>query len=522
MESTPIMSLYWVLPILLLVGYTTGTAMSRRLSEARCVFPVVGKPFAFAPRFISNLAFAFNATSLIQQGYEKVFKHEAFQLIRSTGNMIILPHTLLEELSTIPSTIASPYKALEHDLLGAYTGLDLILESRLHHTIVQRKLTPRLGLITPGLQEELAAAFDEELPTSEDWCEFQPYQCIGKIAARLSARAIVGPAFCKDPTWLDISFNYTENLFRTIVFLRMFPPFLHYIVCPLIPAYWKCNYYIRLAKQLLVPRIRELISQNDKGTWAPKSTEEDTNVLHWMIDSVKGRDRDPHVLAHIEVLLALASVHTTLLRMVNVLYDITASNDGLVEELRQEISSVAGDSKGWDVASYDALHKLDSVLRESQRMSPPTTLGLKRFFTEAYTFQDGTRVPKGAYVCLPIQAIENDPEVTPNPEIFDGLRSYRMSKPTLTNQDKNSGKEYLFSSPTPITLNFGYGKSACPGRFFASLIVKMVFVKILTEHDFKFLPATGRPSNLMVHEFLFSSPWQRMLLKKKKYSACPF
>lgn len=66
------MSLYWVWPVLLLVGYTAGTAMSRRLSEARCVFPVVGKPFAFAPRFISNLAFAFNATNLIQQGYAKV------------------------------------------------------------------------------------------------------------------------------------------------------------------------------------------------------------------------------------------------------------------------------------------------------------------------------------------------------------------------------------------------------------------------------------------------------------------
>lgn len=126
--------------------------------------------------------------------------------------MLVLPYSLLEELSCIPNHIASRNKALEHDLLGHYTGINLIVDSRLHHTIVQRKLTPRLEQLVPGLERELAATFEEHLPAScGEWTEFQPYQTLAKISARLSARALVGPDLCRNATWLDVSINFTES-----------------------------------------------------------------------------------------------------------------------------------------------------------------------------------------------------------------------------------------------------------------------------------------------------------------------
>lgn len=126
---------------------------------------------------------------------------------------MILPASLLEELSVLPSNVASPHGALEHDLLGSYTGLNLILESRIHHSIVQRKLTPRLSLLTPALEAELRFALQESFPKlqHDNWAEFQPYQIFGKISARLTARALVGPGFCRDPRWLEVAFQYTEN-----------------------------------------------------------------------------------------------------------------------------------------------------------------------------------------------------------------------------------------------------------------------------------------------------------------------
>ena len=250
--------------------------------------------------------------------------------------------------------------------------------------------------------------------------------------------------------------------------------------------------------------------------------------MAWLADTAKGRDRNPDTLAHVQVLLALASVHTTLLRMVNVLYDVTANPD-LVKELQEEVRAETEGGRRWNETSYARLQKLDSVLRESQRMSPPTILGMKRIFRQSYTFSDGLYIPEGTYVCLPTYAIENDPARIPRPEAFDGLRSYRQrqevhqSSATIPSSMNGKGECHQFTSTEPTALNFGYGKSACPGRFFASLIIKILFVKLISEFEFKFLPGSGRPKNIMAHEFLFCWPWQKMLVRRRvEGESCPF
>jgi ent-kaurene oxidase len=280
---------------------------------------------------------------------------------------------------------------------------------------------------------------------------------------------------------------------------------------------------LKLAKELLGPKIRELLKQSDASVWEPQvDNADDLNILSWLSSMTKGRDRDPDVISHVLVLVALASIHTTLLRMVNVLYDVPAAGPSLQNDLLNEINSI-GKGK-WETAAYDQLYRLDSVLRESQRISPPTTLGLKRLFLEPYTFENGTHIPAGTYVCMPIHAIENDEKHTPHPDEYDGLRTFRARQEKKRNGDLDNAaaKDLLFTTPTRTVLNFGYGKTACPGRFFASVVIKMVLVKMLTEYDFAFMPGTKRPAHLMAHEFLFTWPWQKMLVRRKKGGACPF
>ncbi|KAI0469890.1 putative cytochrome P450 [Xylariaceae sp. FL0804] len=297
-----------------------------------------------------------------------------------------------------------------------------------------RKLTPRLNLKTPGLEKKLSSALADYLPASEDWTEFRPYY---------------RPVFAKIPV------------------LGLFPAWLR-------PA--------ASFLDLPGPNVQELLKANDAGHWSPKDTnEEDMNINSWLVDLVKGKDRNPDTLAHVMVILALWSVHTVLLRVVNVLYDITVSL-GLLDELRAEIGSVAAGTR-WGY-------------------SPPTTTGLKRLFQQPYTFRNGLQVARGTYVCLPIYYIENDPAKTPSPETFDGLRY--------------ANRNIRFISLTPTSLNFGYGKAACPGRFFASLKPKMLLVKRLTEYNFRFLPGTGRPGNIMVHEVLFTWPWTKVMVRRRQ------
>lgn len=305
--------------------------------------------------------------------------------------------------------------------------------------------------------------------------------------------------------------------------LRLFPKWTHPILYPLLPSYWQAQGYLRSAKAFLGPRIQELIRKSDTGSWNPDENNDDLNVLPWLVDAAKGEDRNPDTIAHAELLLAVASVNTTLLRMVNVLYDLTA-NRTYFEELRAEVEAQRDSERGWNEKSYSQLYKMDSFLRESQRMTPPMIMGVRRIFKQPHTFANGLHVPKDTYACVATYAIENDPEIVLDPDIFDGLRSYRHRQLNETDHSgsKTFSTDHQFTSPEPDALSFGYGKYACPGRHFAALLIKVLIVKLITEYDFKFLPGTERPKNMMIHEFMFCWPWQKMLLKRKYDRSCPF
>ncbi|MCJ1357217.1 MAG: hypothetical protein MMC33_007213 [Icmadophila ericetorum] len=313
-----LLSLYWVLPLIFFSYCGLDLLIARSLVRKYCTYPLVSSPSAIAPRFILNLIFAGKAAQVLEEGYRKVtrrisrfkpiylltsvkFKARAFHFIRGDGSVVVLPISLLDELSSLPPSVASPNGALEHDLLGQYTGLNLILESKIHHSIVQRKLTPRLGVLTLSLEDELKSAFEDYFPACEGWTEFMPYQTFGKISARLSGRALVGTAYCRNPTWLDISFNYAESLFRTVVILRLFPDWIRPLLCRVLPSFWHDQRYVRLAKALLGPKIRGLLRRNSEGSLSPTDNEDDSNVLSWLVDKAKGRDRDPDTLAHVKV-----------------------------------------------------------------------------------------------------------------------------------------------------------------------------------------------------------------------------
>ncbi|KAL8848318.1 MAG: hypothetical protein Q9221_006672 [Calogaya cf. arnoldii] len=410
---------------------------------------------------------------------------KAFQFLRSDGDIVILPPSAVQELSSISTEIADGTRALEHDLMGPYTGLDFILQSRLHHRIVQRRLTPNLGKLTPHLEDELDRAVTDLFPKEADdgWTTVQLYPLLLALTARTSARAFVGTSFCRDQRWLDVAINFVEDR----------------------------KGYFRRARQVLGPYIQERLDAMSEGKELKEAFLEPC-ALNWLVDIAEGSERNSPRLAHTETVLSLAGIHTMLLRQLSVIYDLTAHPE-YMDGLRAEVANLAPD---WNKTSYARLRKIDSFMRESQRMAPPTVLGLKRIMQHPYTLEDGTHLSKGMYVCVAAHAIENDPNIFPNPEKFDGLRSFKDDGP---DQDTNI---HAFAATETTVLGFGYGKTACPGRFFASLVIKMSIVKLISEYEFKFLPGKGRPKNWVVHEFLFASPWDKIQVRRRDKRTCPF
>ena len=52
-------------------------------------------------------------------------------------------------------------------------------------------------------------------------------------------------------------------------------------------------------------------------------------------------------------------------------------------------------------------------------------LSMHHVIQQGWTLSDGTMLPKGSHLCMPVNAIQNDPEVTSNPTVFDSFRYYK-------------------------------------------------------------------------------------------------
>ncbi|CAG8981863.1 hypothetical protein HYALB_00009539 [Hymenoscyphus albidus] len=489
------------------------------------ISPGIKAPYAinylrFAPHSLANCLYVFYAGLLIEAGYQKPtrgpsqFKTSAYMLARSDVNMIVLPASAVTELSSLPNQIANGLLALERDMLGKWTGLHMDVESRLHHKVVQRKVTPNLEILTPTVEEEVRNSFLDYLPQNceNDWVEIEPYYVLLKVTARISGRVLIGFPICRDERWLDFAMIFTQEVFGSLIIMRWFPPWLYSTLAFFLPSVRRAKDYIRQGHEILEPAFKKRLGEIDD-----KKDKSETigDGFSWFAELAQGEDRYPAKLTHFEILLALASIHTTLLREVNFLYDMIA-RPLLVDELRKEIADSS--EFGWNATSYAQLGKLDSALRESQRTSPPTLIGLRHIMKQSYTMSDSTFLHKGSYVCVPAYSIENNPANTQNPHVFDGLRDY---KKRATHVKPKS--QHLYTTPEPSMSGFSYGKSACLGRFFAVLILKTIFVKPLIEYDLRFTSgATEKPENCHAHEFIFPHPATKILIKKRAKSTAPF
>ncbi|KAI4460048.1 cytochrome p450 [Holotrichia oblita] len=142
-----------------------------------------------------------------------------------------------------------------------------------------------------------------------------------------------------------------------------------------------------------------------------------------------------------------------------------ALNEDVQNKLRIEINEVLKNYNG--EYTYDMLgelHYLDMVISETLRMYPPIP-SYTRVCTKDYRVP-GTDlvIPKGQRVFIPIQGIHNDPEIYPNPHIFD---------PTRFNEE-NKNKRHPFAF-----LPFGEGPRACLGIRFAMMQTKMCLVLMI-------------------------------------------
>ena len=115
------------------------------------------------------------------------------------------------------------------------------------------------------------------------------------------------------------------------------------------------------------------------------------------MECAEGHEADPTHLAHLEIVISLASMHTSQMNAVHVLYDL-ALHPEHIEPIRDEIRAVAAEENGWQKSSFSKLRKLDSFLKESQRFNPPKILSYHRLMALHHQLDDGTVLARVAHL----------------------------------------------------------------------------------------------------------------------------
>lgn len=136
----------------------------------------------------------------------------------------------------------------------------------------------------------------------------------------------------------------------------------------------------------------------------------------------------------------------------------------------------------------------------------------ERIVTRDYTLADGFFIPAGTTIGVPTQAISMDPDIYPHPDKFDGFRFSKLR----SSKDPNTAR-LQYAASNLESMAFGYGRHACPGRFFASNEIKMIMVYFLMHYDFKLSDGvTERPESILAETQCLPNHTAKVMLRRRK------
>ncbi|KAJ6460006.1 cytochrome P450 [Mycena sanguinolenta] len=375
-----------------------------------------------------------------------------------------------------------------------------------HLVGVMTKLTRNLGQRFPDVYDEVVCAFDEALSLdAAEWKTIPVMASITDIVARISGRLFVGLPLCREPEYIEFTIKHTYHVVIARRLIGYVPKFLRPILGPLISSRKR---HMRQATKLLGALVAERIRMFEEsgGDWPDKPND----LVSWLLDVAQPHQRTTSEVIKRILIVIMAAIHTTSLTFVHALFDL-AANPSCIQPLREEVEVVIG-KQGWTKASLGDMDMIDSFIRESQRINGLVSLSMARkvIHPDGFKFSDGTTLPPGSFVQVPVRAVQHDPDLVSDPEVFDGFRFFNMRN------DSEKFTQYM-ATTDPTHLVFGHGKHACPGRFFAATELKAMLAHVLLTYDIRFeTGGTVRPTDQVFDGFRVPNSDAKLLFRKRQ------
>nr|GAT51170.1 predicted protein [Mycena chlorophos] len=456
----------------------------------------------------------FQSISLYVQGYQKYSKNGKIFVVPTwtRAPQILLPPSMATWLSMQPEHL------LSFPVQFKYTvGHPHILNNDMVELLIKRELTKTVGTLNEEIIEEIIKSTDDLYGGSEtagEWRERYVFDSLARAVGRVVSRVFVGAELCSNMEYVNAGTNFSKMVSISSYILHLFPEFLKPAVSILVTL--PSKYYARICMKHLEPlvaqRIKDMRAKAADPTYA---WEEPNDYVSWMVrESFKRTsetDTSVYNLAYRIVMLNFAAIVTTTIACANTVLDVWSAPDAeeIVEELRGEIMSVLSETNGvWTKAAVNKMHRLDSTIRESSRVSGigGTSLARQVRATDGVTLPNGFVVPHNATIGVSMDGIHFDPENYPDPKKFDAFRFYR--------ERMEGGKRNVDLGTTSSKyLLFSHGIHSCPGRFFAINDIKLMMGHLLLNYEIA--PRPRREPNISLGDIAIVPETATMQIRRR-------
>lgn len=128
------------------------------------------------------------------------------------------------------------------------------------------------------------------------------------------------------------------------------------------------------------------------------------------------------------------------------------------------------------------------------------------------------QIPKGTFIAAAARPRHLDSTIYASPDTFDGFRFSKLHErqygDDLTPGGGSSGMPFQLVTTTSDYLVWGYGRHACPGRFFAAVVVKMMLAYVILHYDVRFEDGL-RPKDVVVGTNYLPDPNAKILFRRR-------
>ncbi|KAK7732424.1 hypothetical protein SLS63_005103 [Diaporthe eres] len=378
--------------------------------------------------------------------------------------------------------------------------------------IVKKDLTPALKRLNPIIAEEVDQCFREELPPG-DLSTLTPVNInytLLRIVAVVSGRIFIGPELFRTPEYVDMAMNYTMDIVNAREAVTRLPKGERHLKASSLTEVKTLREREKKAWEILKPIIEARL----RAVEDPDYRKPD-DLLQWILDSPAELTQQD--IAEMQLALTFAAIHTTTMTVTSAFYTLAARPE-LVPELREEIRSALRVHGTFTSAALLDMKKMDSFFSENARYYPLAFTSFGRKVLQDFTLSTGQVIPAGVTIEVASHPMAFDPEVVADPDSFDMLRSYKLRQAAGAAESGGGGGggANQFVTASPSNLMWGYGRHACPGRYFAANEAKMIVSRAILDYEFRNVDGhEGRYPNMDFGLQSIPDPTKQLLFKRR-------